>query len=89
VRQWRNLSKAGHRVTVYNRSRGKAEALARKGAQIADRVADACREIFSSDWWGKPTEEVLQACIARHRWVVLGRVTTMSALKRIVVSSQT
>ena len=39
----RNLLKAGHRVTVYNRTRGKAEALAREGAQVADRVADACR----------------------------------------------
>jgi 3-hydroxyisobutyrate dehydrogenase-like beta-hydroxyacid dehydrogenase len=29
----RNLLKAGHRVTVYNRTRGKAEALAREGAQ--------------------------------------------------------
>jgi 3-hydroxyisobutyrate dehydrogenase-like beta-hydroxyacid dehydrogenase len=38
-----NLLKAGHRVTVYNRTRGKAEALARQGAQVADRVADACR----------------------------------------------
>jgi translation initiation factor IF-3 len=33
------LLKAGHRVMVYNRTRGKAEALAAKGAQIADRVA--------------------------------------------------
>jgi 3-hydroxyisobutyrate dehydrogenase-like beta-hydroxyacid dehydrogenase len=39
----RNLLKAGHRVTVFNRTRGKAEALAREGAQIADRVTDACR----------------------------------------------
>jgi 3-hydroxyisobutyrate dehydrogenase-like beta-hydroxyacid dehydrogenase len=39
----RNLLKAGHRVTVYNRTRGKAEALAREGAQVVDRVADACR----------------------------------------------
>jgi 3-hydroxyisobutyrate dehydrogenase-like beta-hydroxyacid dehydrogenase len=38
----RNLLKAGHRVTVYNRTRGKAEALAREGAQVADKVADAC-----------------------------------------------
>jgi glycine/D-amino acid oxidase-like deaminating enzyme len=37
-----NLLKAGHRVTVYNRTRGKAEALAREGAQVAERVADAC-----------------------------------------------
>jgi 3-hydroxyisobutyrate dehydrogenase-like beta-hydroxyacid dehydrogenase len=39
----RNLLKAGHRVTVYNRTRSKAEALAREGAQVAERVADACR----------------------------------------------
>jgi 3-hydroxyisobutyrate dehydrogenase-like beta-hydroxyacid dehydrogenase len=38
-----NLLKAGHRVTVYNRTRAKAEALARNGAQIADRIADTCR----------------------------------------------
>src|SRR4030088_1900359 len=38
----RNLLKAGHRVTVYNRTRSKAEALAREGAQVAERVADAC-----------------------------------------------
>src|ERR1700730_11277033 len=39
----RNLLKAGHRLTVYNRTRSKAEALAREGAQVADRVADACK----------------------------------------------
>jgi 3-hydroxyisobutyrate dehydrogenase-like beta-hydroxyacid dehydrogenase len=38
-----NLLKAGHRITVFNRTRSKAEALAAKGAQVADRVADACR----------------------------------------------
>ena len=27
-------------------------------------------EIFSNDWWGKPIDDVLQACIARHRSVV-------------------
>jgi sugar phosphate isomerase/epimerase len=27
-------------------------------------------EIFSEDWWGKPIDDVLQACIARHRSVV-------------------
>ena len=39
----RNLLKAGHRVTVYNRSRSKTETLAREGAKVADRVTDACR----------------------------------------------
>jgi 3-hydroxyisobutyrate dehydrogenase-like beta-hydroxyacid dehydrogenase len=38
-----NLIKSGHRVVVYNRTRGKAEALAAKGARIADRIADTCR----------------------------------------------
>jgi sugar phosphate isomerase/epimerase len=27
-------------------------------------------EIFSQDWWGRPMDEVLQTCIARHRSVV-------------------
>ena len=39
----RNLLKAGHRLTVYNRSRGKAEALAPEGAKIADSPAEAWR----------------------------------------------
>jgi 3-hydroxyisobutyrate dehydrogenase-like beta-hydroxyacid dehydrogenase len=38
-----NLVKAGHDVTVYNRSRAKADALAAEGARPADSVADACR----------------------------------------------
>jgi 3-hydroxyisobutyrate dehydrogenase-like beta-hydroxyacid dehydrogenase len=38
----RNLLKAGHRLTVYNRTRGKTEALASEGAQVVDRIADAC-----------------------------------------------
>ncbi|MGY5778966.1 NAD(P)-dependent oxidoreductase [Rhizobium sp. LEGMi135b] len=37
-----NLIKAGHEVTVYNRSRDKAEALAGEGAKVAGTVADAC-----------------------------------------------
>jgi 3-hydroxyisobutyrate dehydrogenase-like beta-hydroxyacid dehydrogenase len=40
----RNLLRAGHQVTVYNRSRQKAEALAGEGARAADSPADACRE---------------------------------------------
>lgn len=27
-------------------------------------------EIFSNDWWGKPMDEVLRTCIARHKTVV-------------------
>jgi 3-hydroxyisobutyrate dehydrogenase-like beta-hydroxyacid dehydrogenase len=38
-----NLTKAGHRVTVYNRSPGKAEALVQQGATTARTVAEACR----------------------------------------------
>jgi 3-hydroxyisobutyrate dehydrogenase-like beta-hydroxyacid dehydrogenase len=37
-----NLLKAGHEVTVYNRSPDKARALAGQGARVATRVADAC-----------------------------------------------
>ena len=38
-----NLLKAGHTVTVYNRTRSRAEALAAKGAQLAPTPAEACR----------------------------------------------
>lgn len=39
----RNLIKAGHRVTVYNRSRDKAEALGKDGAIVAGTAAEAAR----------------------------------------------
>jgi 3-hydroxyisobutyrate dehydrogenase-like beta-hydroxyacid dehydrogenase len=38
-----NLVKAGHDVTVYNRTRAKAEALVAQGAKAAAGVSDACR----------------------------------------------
>jgi 3-hydroxyisobutyrate dehydrogenase-like beta-hydroxyacid dehydrogenase len=39
----RNLLRAGHALTVYNRSRAKAESLAAEGARVADSPADATR----------------------------------------------
>src|SRR5919204_3804850 len=38
-----NLLRAGHEVTVYNRTPGKAQALVGQGASPAAGVADACR----------------------------------------------
>lgn len=38
-----SLLRAGHDVTVYNRTRSRAEALAADGAKVANEVADACR----------------------------------------------
>jgi 3-hydroxyisobutyrate dehydrogenase-like beta-hydroxyacid dehydrogenase len=38
-----NLLKAGHEVTVYNRTPAKAEALVAQGAKVAASIADACR----------------------------------------------
>jgi 3-hydroxyisobutyrate dehydrogenase-like beta-hydroxyacid dehydrogenase len=38
-----NLLKAGHEVTVYNRSPGKVQPLVEQGAQAAATVAEACR----------------------------------------------
>jgi 3-hydroxyisobutyrate dehydrogenase-like beta-hydroxyacid dehydrogenase len=37
-----SLLKAGHEVTVYNRTPSKAQALVAQGARLAARVADAC-----------------------------------------------
>jgi len=39
----RNILKAGHEVTVYNRSRGPAEQLAGDGARLAASADEACR----------------------------------------------
>lgn len=39
----RNLLKAGHAVTVYNRTRSRAEELLPDGATLADRPSDTCR----------------------------------------------
>jgi 3-hydroxyisobutyrate dehydrogenase-like beta-hydroxyacid dehydrogenase len=38
-----NLLRAGHEVTVYNRTPGKERALVEQGAHTAGQVADACR----------------------------------------------
>jgi 3-hydroxyisobutyrate dehydrogenase-like beta-hydroxyacid dehydrogenase len=38
----RNLLQAGHRLTVYNRTRRRAEELAKFGAQVAGTLAQAC-----------------------------------------------
>jgi 3-hydroxyisobutyrate dehydrogenase-like beta-hydroxyacid dehydrogenase len=38
-----NLLKAGHQVTVYNRTLAKVEPLVAQGAKAAASVADACR----------------------------------------------
>jgi 3-hydroxyisobutyrate dehydrogenase-like beta-hydroxyacid dehydrogenase len=38
-----NLLKAGHDLTVYNRTPGKAQSLVSQGARAAAEVADACR----------------------------------------------
>jgi 3-hydroxyisobutyrate dehydrogenase-like beta-hydroxyacid dehydrogenase len=37
-----NLLKAGHEVTVYNRTASKADPLVKQGAHLASRVADSC-----------------------------------------------
>lgn len=39
----KSLLRAGHRVTVYNRTRERAEALRKDGATVAGSVAEACR----------------------------------------------
>jgi 3-hydroxyisobutyrate dehydrogenase-like beta-hydroxyacid dehydrogenase len=38
-----NLIKAGHELTVYNRTQAKAQALVNQGARYAANIADACR----------------------------------------------
>jgi 3-hydroxyisobutyrate dehydrogenase len=54
------LLKAGHGVSVWNRTRAKAEPLAAKGATIVDKLSDlaSCDVVFSIVSTGKDLEEV-------------------------------
>jgi len=55
------LAKAGYDLTVWNRTRAKAEPLAEYGAKIADKLTDlaACDIVFTMVSTGKDVKEVL------------------------------
>ena len=54
------LLKAGHKVSLWNRTRAKAEPLAGKGGKIVDKLSDlgACDVVFSIVSEGKDLDEV-------------------------------
>ena len=54
------LAKNGHEVTVYNRTRAKAEPLAAKGGKIVDKLSDLASVdvVFSIVSTGKDLQEV-------------------------------
>ena len=45
----RNLLRAGHRLTMYNRTRARAEPLLQDGAALADSPAEAVRDVDAVD----------------------------------------
>ena len=55
------LLKAGHDVTIWNRTRAKAEPLAAKGGKIVDKLSElaSCDVVFSIVSEGKDLEQVL------------------------------
>ena len=55
------LLKAGHDVSIWNRTRAKAEPLAAKGGKIVDKLADlaSCDVVFSIVSTGKDLEQVI------------------------------
>ena len=70
----RNLLRAGHTLTVYNRSREKAQALSGDGARVAESPADACRDA-----------EVVMTMVADDpavEEIVFGRDGIASAMKK-------
>ena len=69
----KSLLRAGHRLTVYNRTRARAEALRAEGAIVAGSVAEACRG-----------EAVLTmvADDAALETVVFGEVGILASLRR-------
>ena len=54
------LLKAGHDVSIWNRTRAKAEPLAAKGGKIVDKLVDlaGCDVVFSIVSTGKDLEQV-------------------------------
>src|SRR3977135_3599423 len=54
------LLKAGHDVSIWNRTRAKAEPLAKVGGKVVDKLADlaSCDVVFSIVSTGKDLEEV-------------------------------
>ena len=55
------LLKAGHDVTIWNRTRAKAEPLAAKGGKLVDKPAELadCDVVFAIVSTGKDVEEVM------------------------------
>jgi 3-hydroxyisobutyrate dehydrogenase-like beta-hydroxyacid dehydrogenase len=77
-----NLLKAGHEVTVYNRTPERAEALVAQGAKLAVRVADAC---------GGPAVMTMLANDQAVEEVVFGEGGVLASLPRgaVHISSST
>src|SRR5215468_2089540 len=55
------LLKAGHDVSIWNRTRSKAEPLAAKGGKVVDKLSDltSCDIVFSIVSEGKDLDQVL------------------------------
>jgi pyrroline-5-carboxylate reductase len=69
----KSLLRAGHRLTVFNRTRTRAEALRSDGANVAGSIADACRgdavltkPRFASDFGWPSVWELLSRAGNRH-----------------------
>lgn len=64
----KSLLRAGHRLTVFNRTRERAEALRSNGALVASSIADACRnEIVFTMLADDPA---LEACVFGERSIL-------------------
>ena len=76
----RNLIKAGHTVTVYNRSRDKAEALAKDGAIVADTPAEAAQTGCLDR--GRMNKHILAAAFRRNESEPLGSIEELYSPSR-------
>ncbi len=79
------LAKAGCDITVWNRTRAKAEPLAKSGAKVADSLTDLadCDIIFTMVSTGKDVKEVLFG----EKGVVTAGVMSKSGKPKIIVDS--
>ena len=79
------LAKAGCDITVWNRTKSKAEPLAKSGAQVADNLTDlaGCDIVFTMVSTGKDVKEVLFG----ENGVVTAGVMSKSGKPKIIVDS--
>ncbi|MET8831640.1 NAD(P)-dependent oxidoreductase [Streptomyces sp. NPDC004610] len=88
----RDLARAGHTVTAWNRSRAKAEPLAADGVTVADTPADAVRDadaVVTMLYDGGTVREVIGRAVPALRTGTVWAQTTTASLEDVAALART